>query len=195
MLQRRGAVPVGKGDICAGLDQGRDRGRVVAAAIAEHDCLEQGGAAEIVGVVKRRLGRDQGAHDLHVPAMGGGDQCRVVIGTGDGARIATALERDLQQFEVVVYGRDGDDVVALGIERVWVGAESDEGARRRILTQKRGNMQRRAAVGVLNVGLFALGDQLLDLSGIAACGGVVEAGIDAQSPLGSKSSPAISSPD
>ena len=115
--------------------------------------------------------------------MGGGDQCRVVIGTGDGARIATALERDLQQFEVVVYGRDGDDVVALGIERVWVGAESDEGARRRILTQKRGNMQRRAAVGVLNVGLFALGDQLLDLSGIAACGGVVEAGIDAQLPL------------
>src|SRR5262249_12461745 len=67
MLQRRGAVPVGKGDIGAGLDQGRDCGRVVAAAIAEHDRLEQGGAAEIVDVVERRLGRDQGAHDLHVP--------------------------------------------------------------------------------------------------------------------------------
>src|SRR5262249_50946521 len=183
MLQRRGAVPVGKGDVGTGLDQGRDRGRVVAATIAEHDRLEQGGAAEIVGVVERRLGRDQGAHDLHVPAMGGGDQRSVVIGTGDGARIAAALERDLQQFEVVVHGRDGDDVVALGIERVWVGAEPDEGARCRILAQKRGYVQRRAAVGVLNVGLFALGDQLLDLSGVAARGGVVEAGIDAQLPL------------
>ena len=71
MLQRRDAVPVGKGDVGAGLDQGIDGGRVVAAAISEHDGLEQGGAAEIVDVVERRLGRDQGAHDLHVPAVRG----------------------------------------------------------------------------------------------------------------------------
>src|SRR5262249_58742010 len=96
-----GAGPAGRGAVGAGLDQGRDGGRVVAAAIAEHDRLEQGGAAEIVDVVERRLGRDQGAHDVHVPAMGGGGQCRIVIGTGDGARIAAALERDLEQFEIV----------------------------------------------------------------------------------------------
>jgi aminoglycoside phosphotransferase (APT) family kinase protein len=49
--------------------------------------------------------------------------------------------------------------------------------------QKRGNVQRRAAVGILDVGLFALGDQLLDLGGIAACGRIVQPGIDPQLPL------------
>ena len=183
VLQRRDAVPVGKGDVGAGLDQGIDSGRVVAAAISEHDGLEQGGAAEIVDVVERRLCRDQSAHDLHVPAVRGGDQCRVVMGTGNGARVAAALERDPEHFKVVVHGRDGDDVVALGIERVGIGAEPDEGARRLVLAQKRGNVQRRAAVGVLDGGLFALADQLLDLGGVAARGGVVKPGIDAQLPL------------
>jgi len=105
------------------------------------------------------------------------------MGTGDGARVAAALERDPEHFEVVVHGRDGDDVVALGIERVRVGAEPEEGARRLVLAQKRGDVQRRAAVGVLDVGLFALGDQLLDLGGVAARGGIVKPGIDAQLPL------------
>src|SRR5262249_46952595 len=45
------------------------------------------------------------------------------------------------------------------------------------------DVQRRAAVGVLDVGLFALGDQLLDLGGVAARGGIVKPGIDAQLPL------------
>ena len=183
MLQRRDAVPVGKGDVGAGLDQGIDSGRVVAAAISEHDSFEQGGAAEIVDVVERRFCRDQGTHDLHVPAVRGGVQCRVVMGTGDGARVAAALERDPEHFEVVVHGRDGDDVVALGIESVRIGAEPEEGARCRILAQKGGDVQWRAAVGVLNVGLFALGDQLLDLGGVAARGGIVKTGIDAQLPL------------
>ncbi len=49
--------------------------------------------------------------------------------------------------------------------------------------QKRRDMQRRSAVGILNVGLFALTDQLLDLGSVAARGRVVESGIDAQLPL------------
>src|SRR5262249_30593201 len=61
--------------------------------------------------------------------------------------------------------------------------EPDKGARCLVLAQKRGDVQRRAAVGVLDGGLFALGDQLLDLGGIAARGGVVKAGIDAQLPV------------
>ena len=71
----------------------------------------------------------------------------------------------------------------MGIERVRVGAEPQQGARRLVLAQKGGYVQRRAAVGVLDVGLFALGDQLLDLGGVAARGGVVKPGIDAQLPL------------
>ena len=44
-------------------------------------------------------------------------------------------------------------------------------------------MKRRAALGVLKVGLFAFRDQLLDRGDIPARRGVVEAGIDAQLPL------------
>src|SRR5262249_11124507 len=40
--------------------------------------------------------------------------------------------------------------------------------------------ERRAAVGVLNGGLLALRDELLDLGDVAARGGVVQPGIDAQ---------------
>jgi len=44
-------------------------------------------------------------------------------------------------------------------------------------------MKRRATLGILDVGLFALRDQLLDLGDVSARSGVVEAGIDAQLPL------------
>src|SRR5262245_52616045 len=54
------AVAIGQKYIGAGLDQGLDRGGVVRAAIAEHDRLEQRGPAEIVDVIERGLGRDQG---------------------------------------------------------------------------------------------------------------------------------------
>src|SRR5262249_57443691 len=52
-----------------------------------------------------------------------------------------------------------------------------------IVAEKGGEVEGAAAVGVLNVGLFALRDQLLDRSGVAARGGVVEPGIDAQLPF------------
>jgi len=134
-------------------------------------------------MVERRLGGDQGAHDLDVPAMGGRDQRGSVVGTGGGARVAAARKRDLEHFAIVVHGRDGDDVVALGIERVGIGAEPDERACRVMLAQEGGNVQRGAAAGVLDVRLFAFGDQLLDLGGVAARGRVVQSGIDAQLPL------------
>ena len=50
--------------------------------------------------------------------------------------------------------------------------------------QKRRDMQRGSAVGVLDVGLFAFTDEPLDLDGIAARGGVMQPGIDPQLPFG-----------
>ena len=85
MLERRDAVPVGDGDIGASLNQRLNGGAVIAAAVAEHDGLEQGGPAEIVDVIERRLGRDEGAHDLHVSAMGSRDQRGVFVRAGDRA--------------------------------------------------------------------------------------------------------------
>ena len=134
-------------------------------------------------MVQRRFGGDQRAHDLDMAEMGGGDQRGAIVGAGDRARIAAAFERDLEHLEVVVHGRDGDDVVALGVERVRIGAEPDERVRRRVLAQKRRDMQRGAAVGVLDVRFLARGDQLLDLGDVAARCCVVQAGIDAQLPL------------
>lgn len=49
-----------------------------------------------------------------------------------------------------------------------------------MLAKEGGDVQRRAAVGVLDVRAFALGDELLDLGDIAARGRVVQPGIDAQ---------------
>ena len=46
------------------------------------------------------------------------------------------------------------------------------------------DMQRRAAVAVLEIGFLAIRDQLFDLGHVAARGGIVQAGIDAQFALG-----------
>ena len=116
--------------------------------------------------------------------MGSGDQRGAVVGAGDGARVAATGERDLEHFEVVVDCGDGDDVVALGVERVGIGAKPDERARRPVLPAESCDVQRRAAVGVLDIRLLAFGDELFDLGDIAARGGVMQTGIDAQFPLG-----------
>src|SRR5262249_24421579 len=82
-----------------------------------------------------------------------------------------------------VHRRDRGDVIALGIEGIRIGAEPQKRPRRVMAAQKRRDMQRRSAVGILNVGLFALTDQLLDLGSVAARGRVGESGVDAQLPL------------
>src|SRR5262249_16752986 len=127
--------------------------------------------------------RDEGAHDLHVPAMGGRDQRSVVIEADDGARVGAALQSDVDHFEIVVHRRYRENVVALGIERIRIGAQPQERLRRAVLAQERGTMQRGAAVGILNIQLFALTDQPLDFHDVPAGSGVVQAGVDTQLPF------------
>src|SRR5262249_42254889 len=86
-------------------------------------------------------------------------------------------------LEVFSPRRDGGDVMGLGIEGIRIGAEPQKRPGRFMAAQKCRDVQRRSAVGILNVGLFALTDQLLDLGSVAARGRVVESGIDAQLPL------------
>ena len=52
-----------------------------------------------------------------------------------------------------------------------------------MLAQKRGDVQRRTAVSVLNIRLFALTDQPLDFADVAARRSVVQSGVDTQLPL------------
>ena len=107
-----------------------------------------------------------------------------VVLAGDVARAAAAGERDLQHFEIVLHRRDGDDVVALRVHRVRIGAEPQERLRRGMLTAEGGDVQRRAAVGILEVRLLAIGDQPFDLRNVAIGGGGMQAGVDLQFTLG-----------
>ena len=52
------------------------------------------------------------------------------------------------------------------------------------MTAEGSDVQRRAAVGILQVRLLASGDQLLDLSYVAIGGGGMQAGVDLQFTLG-----------
>ena len=85
MAERRDALAVGDVDVGAGLDQRRQGGGVILAAITEHDGFHQRGPAQIVDVIERRAGDDESANDLGMTEMGGGDQGGAVIGAGDSA--------------------------------------------------------------------------------------------------------------
>ena len=183
MLKRGDAVPIGECHIGPGRDQRLDDGGMVKAAVAEHHGRQQGGVADVVDVIEWRSRRDESAHDLDVAAMRGGDQRRLVVRADDCACIGSAGKRDLQHIKVVVHRRDGEDIVALGIARLCIRAEPQQGLCSGVAAQKRRDMQRGSAISVLNAGLFAFGDELLDLGGVAARGGVVQPGIDAQLPF------------
>ena len=122
------------------------------------------------------------ARRFDVAAMSGDHQRSRMVRADDGARIGAARKRDVKHLEVVIQRCDGDDIVTLGIERVRIGTKPQQRLRCSMAAQKRGDKQRRSAVGVLDIGLFAFGDELLDLGGVAACGGVMQPGIDAQLP-------------
>jgi hypothetical protein len=46
---------------------------VTLAAVTQHNRFDQRGSSEIVGVIKRRLGGNEHAHDFVVTEMGRGD--------------------------------------------------------------------------------------------------------------------------
>ncbi len=93
-----------------------------APAVAQHDRLDERRPAEIVDVVERRLGDDERAHHLVVAEVRRGDQRRAVVAAGDVGGLAADRERDLERLDVVGDGGDGDDVVAVVLERVRIGA-------------------------------------------------------------------------
>ena len=119
-------------------------------------------------MVERRAGRDQRAHHLVMAEMGGGDQRRAVIGAGDVGRLAAAFQRRLEHRHVVGNRRNGDDVVALAVERVRIGAERHEFHGRGILLGEGGDVEGRAAVRVAHVHIGAVLDEPLDRRRIAA---------------------------
>ena len=88
-------------------------------------------------MVERRAGADQLAHDLDVAEMRRGDQRGAVVAAGDVLRAAAQLERDLQRRQIVRHRGDGDDVVAVVLQRVGIGARRDERAHRVPLRRRR----------------------------------------------------------
>jgi hypothetical protein len=83
--------------------------------------------------------------------MRGGNQRCAVIGAGDVACLAAAFERDLEHRYVVGDCSDGDDVVFLRLERIGVGAEPHQRARRLRLAHESGDMQWRPRAAVARI--------------------------------------------
>ncbi len=92
--------------------------------------------------------------------------------------LAPFSKRDLEHLDVVLDDGDGHDVVALGVERIGIGAEAQQRARRGVVLSINRDVQRRAAVRILDVHPLAIGDQALDLGDVALGGGGMQTGID-----------------
>ena len=61
--------------------------------------------------------------------MSGGNQGRAIITAGNSLRVAAAFKRDLKHRHVVGDSCDGDNVIAIDVQLVRIGAEPDQGAR------------------------------------------------------------------
>ena len=93
-------------------------------------------------------------------------------------RIGPAGERELEQLHVIVDGRERQDVEALHVAGIGIGAALEQRLDRRVVLAICRDEERGAAVGILDVGVFAVADELLDLGHLAIGGGGVQAGVD-----------------
>ena len=170
--ERRRTAAVRKIDIRAGVHQGLERRRVSGPAIAQHDRFDQRRPAEVVDVIERRAATDQNAHDLDMAQMRRGDQRGSVVTAGDVRGTAAQREGDVERRQVVRDRRDGDDVVAVTLQRVRIGACLHQRPHCVVLAGEGGNVQRGAAVPVTCVDTGAGSDEPGDLARVAAgCGG------------------------
>jgi len=94
--------------------------------------------------------------------------------------IGAALERNLEHCEVIVDGGDRQRIKTIVVARIRIGAQPQERLRGSVLAAESSHNERRAALGILQVRLFAIGDQLLDRAGIAVGRGCMQPGIDTQ---------------
>jgi len=147
------------------------------AAVAEHDRLDQRRPSQIVDVIERRSCANQFADDFHVTEVRRGDERRAVVRARDVLRTPSQLQRDLQCGEIVRHRRNGDDVVAIVLERVRIGTCIDEGAHRAALRCVGGDVERRAAVAVPRLDIGALLRELPDRRRVAARGCGEEPGV------------------
>ena len=74
MIERRQALSVGNGPLSTGFDERPHRFDMPLLAVAQNYRLDQGRPSEIVDMIERRAGFDQGADDFEMSEMGGGDQ-------------------------------------------------------------------------------------------------------------------------
>ena len=116
--------------------------------------------------------------------MRGRNQRRAVITAGDSLRVAAAFKRDLKHRHVVGDRCNGDDVIAVDVQLVRIGAEPDQGARGIVLLLIDRDMQRRAMTRVERFLVFGSRDARFDIGDVATGGGGMQAAIGAQFGLG-----------
>jgi hypothetical protein len=107
-------------------------------------------------VIERRAGRGQNPDHFGVPQVRGGDERGAVIAAGDVLRARAELERELERRNVVRDGRDRDDVVAVGLERVRIGTRGDAAPASPRAGAEGRNVQRRAPTTVAQVDVSRL---------------------------------------
>ncbi len=107
--------------------------------------------------------------------LGGGDQRGAVPVGVDQVGAVAEIEGELHQVGIARDGGDGDDIVALPVLGVHVGAALGQGPDCGILRAEGRDDHRRPAAAVARVHLGAFGDQPADRRHVAVKGGAVEA--------------------
>jgi aromatic ring-cleaving dioxygenase len=146
-------------------------------AIAENDGFDQRGPTEVVDVVERRAVLDQDPDDLVMAEMGRRNQGGAVIWAGRRLRVSAERQRHPHRFEIIGHSRDRHGVVALVVERSWIGPQPDQRAHRTALMGMSRDMQRGPALAIAPVDLRAGARKLFDHGDIAAPGRSLKAPI------------------
>ena len=119
--------------------------------VAENHGLDQGRPAKIVDVIEWGTGRSESLHDGGVPEVRGSDQRGSVVSAGDCAGIAAEFDRQFHHLQIVLDSGNGDDVVAIILERIDIGAPSYERTNGVILRLEGSDVKRRTSGCVARV--------------------------------------------
>ena len=168
-------MPICQLQLGARSDEGGQRFLVAQAAVAQHDGFDHGRPVQVVDMVQRRTGRNQLPDHPVMAQVGGGDQCRAVIATGDLLGGRPQGQQHAQRFLVVGNGGNRDAVVAVFFKQVEIGACLGERADCARLSGKGGDMQRCSPVTVAGIEVGLGAREFFNLRCVAPVGGGVQA--------------------
>ena len=164
-------MSVGLVHICSCLDQFLECIRMSWSSISKNNRLNERCPTQIIDMIKWCSGMDKNPHNLCVTQVCGSNKGGTIITAGDVFRAPTEHQGGVQGGDIISYRRDGDNIVTVIFQRVWICPGTHQHTHCLMMPPIRSDMKRRASVAIPDIRFFAFCDQCFYPFGITTGGG------------------------